>query len=98
MTRREKICIALEELGFEDVLMADGLDDAMIGISTNSIAVYDADKCVNVFARDNACDPAEAEEFLSFNTFCAYVGEKTPIFLYDIEEAIRQTVPAEPPE
>jgi len=88
MTRADKIARALMEMGYEDVLTADGLDDAMIGITTNGIAVYDADKCVEVMARDNDMSTLEADEFLWFNTFTAHVGEKTPIFVFDIEKVL----------
>lgn len=74
-----------------DALFADGLDDALIGSgsqwSGNPVAIYSKDKCIEVmaqqFAEDNDIeDPHfEAEEYLGYNTFCAYVGENTPIFM-----------------
>jgi len=88
MTRADKIAQALQAVGFEDVLTADGLDDAMVGITINGIAVYDADKCVEVMARDNDMSTEEADEFLWFNTFTAHVGEKTPIFVYNIDKML----------
>jgi hypothetical protein len=71
-----------EEL--EGVLLADGLDDAFIGTAWRKgiqIAVYSAEKCVEVFMRDG-CSEEEAWEYFSFNTEGAWVGDETPVFVY----------------
>lgn len=71
------------EIGEEEVLFADGFDEALIGtarkISGNLIAVYDREKCLEVLSRDMS--PEEAEEYFSFNVEGAWVGEGTPIFI-----------------
>jgi hypothetical protein len=65
-------------------LLADGLEDAYLGYVINthhrSVAVYDAIKCVEVLMRDGMTEE-EAEEYLEFNTFTAYVGENGPLFV-----------------
>jgi hypothetical protein len=64
----------------EEVLFADGLDDAIIGFNPISWqVVYDIAKCVQVLSR--YMDADEAIEYLEYNTFNAYVGEKTPIWV-----------------
>lgn len=69
----------------EDVLLADGLDDAFIGLTANThfppIAVYDLDQCVEVLVRRDGMSHEDAEEHLAFNTTCCYVGERTPIYV-----------------
>jgi hypothetical protein len=69
----------------DDILLADGLEDAFIGVaercSQPPLAVYDADKCIQVMMRDGM-DYDEATEFFSFNTLGAWVGEMTPLFLW----------------
>lgn len=66
-------------------LLADGLDDAMIGYTVNTnhrhVAVYSTQKCVDVLVRRDGMTPEEADEFLEFNTYCAYVGPDGPLFV-----------------
>jgi hypothetical protein len=65
-------------------LFADGFDDAIIGIDPNTMrVVYSRNECINVLMRMNGMGEEEALEFLEYNTFCAYVGEYTPIFIED---------------
>lgn len=67
-----------------EALLADGFEDALIGITANHhhpvVAVYDLDKCVEILIT-GGMTADEAEEYLSFNTLGAYVGEHGPLFL-----------------
>lgn len=68
----------------ESVLLADGYDDALIGtaeVRGTLVAVYDADKCIDVLIEKNGMTPEDAIEWFEFNTLRAYVGEQTPIFV-----------------
>ena len=65
------------------ILLADGLDEAFIGIGwqfNTPLAVYDQDKCIEIL-ESQGMTPEEAQEYFYFNTQGAYVGEQTPIFL-----------------
>lgn len=66
-------------------LLADGLEDAMVGYTVNHhhpvVAVYDIDKCVKVLVERDGMAPEDADEYLSFNTLGAYVGENGPIYV-----------------
>ena len=65
------------------ILLADGLDEAFIGIGwqfNTPLAVYDRDKCIEILGSEGMT-PEEAQEYFYFNTQGAYVGEQTPIFL-----------------
>ena len=65
------------------ILLADGLDEAFIGIGwqfNTPLAVYDRDKCIEIL-ESQGMTPEEAQEYFYFNTQGAYVGEQTPIFL-----------------
>ena len=68
-----------------DALLADGLEAAMVGYTVNNhhpcVAVYDIDKCVQVLVDRDGMTHEDAEEFLSFNTLGAYVGENGPLFV-----------------
>jgi hypothetical protein len=65
------------------ILLADGLDEAFIGIGwqfNTPLAVYDRDKCIEIL-ESQGMTPEEAQEYFYYNTQGAYVGEQTPIFL-----------------
>jgi hypothetical protein len=67
-----------------DALLADGLEDAYIGRTANHhhpvVAVYDLAKCEQILV-ESGMTQEEAEEYLSFNTLGAYVGENGPLFV-----------------
>jgi len=70
----------------EDVLFADGLDDAIIGFDSNLWkVVYSRNLCVNILVGRDGIDEEEAIEFLEYNTFNAYFGEKTPVWVEDFK-------------
>lgn len=68
-----------------DALLADGLEAALVGYTVNHhhphVAVYDIDKCVQVLVKRDGMTPEEADEFLSFNTLGACVGENGPMYV-----------------
>lgn len=71
----------------EDALLADGFEEALVGITTgyvnghqNALAVYDRDKCIEILMKRDGMDYDDAEEFLEFNTEGAWMGENTPVF------------------
>lgn len=66
----------------ESFLVAEGFDEAVIGYEPASWRlVYSIEACIRVLARD--MDYHDAVEYLEYNVLCAYVGEQTPIFIYD---------------
>lgn len=75
---------ALAELN-PDALLADGLEDALVGYTLNThhahVAVYDIDKCIDVLVKRDGMSPEQADEYLSFNTLCCYVGENGPMYV-----------------
>lgn len=65
----------------EELLFADGFDDAVIGVCRNTYRViYDSNKMIDILIKSDDMSYEDAIEFLEFNTFCAYVGDKTPIY------------------
>jgi len=65
------------------ILLADGLDEAFIGIGwqfNTPLAMYDRDKCIEIL-ESQGMTPEEAQEYFYFNTQGAYVGEQTPVFV-----------------
>jgi len=80
MTNRLKIlCEAYPDIEF---LSADGFDDAIIGISGEKI-VYSISKCIDILMTRDDMTYEEAEEYFVFNVEGAYMGEQTPIWVYD---------------
>lgn len=71
-------------------LTADGFDDAIIGYTVSTphphVVVYDVDKCIQILIDRDGMTAEEADEYLSFNTLCCYVGENTPLFVKVVRE------------
>ena len=69
----------------ENVLLADGFEDALLGIGRKlvgkPIAVYDRTKCIEILVERDGMSFEEAEEYFSFNVEGAYVGDQTPMFV-----------------
>lgn len=65
-------------------MFIDGMDDAIIGYAIQwgspALAVYDAERIVEILSKDMGSE--EASEYFSFNIECAYVGPGTPLMLY----------------
>jgi len=67
----------------EDILMADGFDEAVIGIETKTMRViYSVSKCIEILVEQGMSE-FEAIEYFDFNVSGSYVGEKTPIWCDD---------------
>ena len=66
----------------EEFLTADGFDGAIVGVEPNSMRlVYDRDKMIGILMTDEEMEEIDAIEYLEYNTWNAFVGEKTPIFI-----------------
>lgn len=68
----------------EEILKADGFDDAVIGIETGSMRlIYSVNRCVEILIQEGMTQEDAIEHF-DFNVAGSYVGEKTPIWCYDM--------------
>lgn len=66
----------------EEFLKADGFDNAIIGVEPNTMKlVYSRDKMIEILMTDEELTELDAIEYLEQNTWNAYVGEKTPIYI-----------------
>ena len=66
----------------DEFLIADGFNDAIIGIDSNSMRlIYSVTKCIDILSKE--MDEEEAVEYFDFNVRGSYVGEKTPIWCTD---------------
>jgi hypothetical protein len=81
MTRKEINEYIGEYYPDEEIMLLDGLDSAFIGLTTNNIrAVYSVQKIIDQFIQQGLSEEDALEHF-SYNIECAYVGEKTPIYV-----------------
>ena len=66
----------------DEILKADGFDEAIIGIDEFSMRlIYSVSKCIEILCRDMSEE--EAVEYFDYNVKGSYVGEKTPIWCLD---------------
>ena len=66
----------------EEFLIADGFDEAIIGLDESEMRIiYSVKKSISILGKNMDYD--EAVEYFNFNTLQAYVGNKTPIWCQD---------------
>ena len=83
---RAKRIIELKETIAEynpEAMFADGFDNALMGYSSDGKAVYSADMIIGTLMNRDGMTNEEAVEYFGFNIECAYVGESTPIYMYE---------------
>jgi hypothetical protein len=73
----------IEQYEDQEILKADGFDEAVIGIDESSMRlIYSVSKCIEILINEGmSCE--DAIEHFNFNIKCAYVGEQTPIWCDD---------------
>lgn len=75
----------LSETYGDDLLFMDGpeFDAAILGVAERaggeSVVAYDIQRVLEVLEQDMSSE--EAREYFDFNIGCAYVGEKTPVYI-----------------
>jgi len=82
---RDEIVKWINHYAVDDVLLADGFEEAFIGMCTRfgmePVAAYDRDKCLEVLVQRAGMSYEEAVEYFDFNVIGAWVGDQTPVFL-----------------
>ena len=72
-----------EKYSEEEITIANGFDEAIIGIEENTVRViYSVTKCLQIIEAEGLSEEDALEHFY-FNVHGSYVGEKTPIFCFD---------------
>jgi len=72
----------IENYPEESFLIADGFDNAVIGVDQQSMRlIYSVSKCIDILTEDMSQE--DAIEHFEFNVSGSYVGEQTPIWCYD---------------
>jgi hypothetical protein len=73
----------LEKYPDESFLLADGFDEAVLGVDEKSMRlIYSIAKCIEILMADMSEE--DAFEYFYYNVSGAYMGEKTPIWCDDI--------------
>ena len=66
-----------------EALFADGFDESIIGIDTKGRVTYSYNQIIETLIERDGMSEEEAREFFDFNIDGAYVGEYTPIYIYE---------------
>ena len=78
---------------FEDTVFYDEFDAAFVGFgwqfNVGPVAVYNQDLVMDIL-KARGMDEEGALEYFNFNIIGAYVGERTPIFLTDVNDGAVQ--------
>ena len=68
-----------------EVLLADGFEDAYIGVcevfNRPPLAAYDRDKCIEILMERDGMSRDDAEEYFNFNVAGSWVGDNTPVYI-----------------
>ena len=69
----------------QEILKADGFDEAVIGIEERSVRlIYSVGKCIEILMTREEMSLEAAMEYFDFNVKDAWVGDKTPIWCDDM--------------
>lgn len=74
----------VELTGDEELLFADGFDDAIIGVDVKDNRVIYSYGLILEQLMLQGMEYDEAIEYAEFNILGAYVGERTPIYMYEV--------------
>ena len=92
MNREDIASYCEEHYPDDEILLADGFEDAFMGIvesfGSAPKALYNTEACIDALTERDGMSYDEAMEYFNFNVAGAYVGEHTPAFvepLYSID-------------
>lgn len=81
-TTKSELLESISEFNPEAKL-ADGFDDSILGYDTKGRVVYSVNSILDTLVNRDGMDYDEAQEYFGFNIECAYIGEYTPIYMYE---------------
>ena len=81
-TTRSELLESITEFNPEAKL-ADGFDDSIIGYDTKGSVIYSINSILGTLVNRYCMDYDGAQEYFRFNIECAYIGEYTPIYMYE---------------
>jgi len=83
MSLRDKILMTeIPEL--ETATIFDGLDEAVLGYDGDLFKlIYSVDKILEILQEDQGMSYDEAVDYYCYNIECIYIGEQTPILMWE---------------
>ena len=73
----------VEKYEDDNLLKADGFDDAIIGVDERTMRlIYSVSKCIEILMKEDM-DEDEALDYFYYNVSGSWVGEQTPIWCED---------------
>ena len=66
-----------------EAMFADGFDESIMRYSSDGKVIYSADQIIGTLMNRDGMTQEEATEYFNFNIECAFVGEYTPIYMYE---------------
>lgn len=82
LTKRQELLDSITEFNPEAKL-ADGFDDSILGYDTKGRVIYSVGMIIDTLVERDGMSYEDASEYFSFNIECAFVGEYTPIYMYE---------------
>ena len=82
LKERERLLESIAEFNPE-ALLADGLEGAIVGYDTKGRVIYSVGSIIDILVERDGMSYEDASEHFSFNIECAYIGEHTPIYMYE---------------
>jgi hypothetical protein len=67
---------------YSETIFWDNLDGAIIGVSTDGRVVYSMERMLEYF-QSTGMSEDESIEYVDFNILGAYIGEHTPIHMWE---------------
>lgn len=81
-TTKSELLESISEFNPEAKL-ADGFNDSILGYDTKGRVIYSVNSILDTLVNRDGMDYDEAQEYFGFNIECAYIGEYTPIYMYE---------------
>lgn len=75
----------VELVGDDELLFADGFDKAIIGVDIASNRIVYSHRLMMEILVLEGMTTEDALEHLDFNVLGSYVGERTPIYIYELQ-------------
>tara|TARA_B110000495_G_C22648534_1_gene384607 strand:- start:286 stop:588 length:303 start_codon:yes stop_codon:yes gene_type:complete len=66
-----------------EAMLADGFNDSIMGYDKDGRVIYSVENIIHTLIERDGMSREEAVEFYDFNIECAFVGDYTPIYMYE---------------
>ena len=74
----------LENFHEEEITIADGFDEAVIGIEISTMRlIYSVSKVIDILIEEDGMDEQDALDWYEYNMQSTWVGDTTPIWCED---------------